>query len=93
MIESEETAEAETAAGYAKEMSEDYRRRQAQLVTEHIAKQDIVITTALIPGRPAPILVTQGQGWPLVAATLGISVLVLVLVSRDRCRMDKSGLS
>ncbi len=59
MIESEETAEAETAAGYAKEMSEDYRRRQAQLVTEHIAKQDIVITTALIPGRPAPILVTQ----------------------------------
>ena len=41
----------------------------------------------------APILVTQGQGWPLVAATLGISVLVLVLVSRDRRRMDKSGLS
>ncbi|MEG9861927.1 MAG: Re/Si-specific NAD(P)(+) transhydrogenase subunit alpha [Parvularculales bacterium] len=49
----------ETAGGYAKEMSEDYQRRQAALVAEHIAKQDIVITTALIPGRPAPVLVSE----------------------------------
>lgn len=59
MVEAEEGEEAETAGGYAKEMSEDYRRRQADLVTEHLAKQDIVITTALIPGRPAPVLVTE----------------------------------
>jgi len=59
MVESEETEAAETAGGYAKEMSEDYRRRQAELVAEHLAKQDIVITTALIPGRPAPVLVTE----------------------------------
>ena len=45
--------------GYAKEMSADYQKRQAELVAEHIAKQDIVICTALIPGRPAPELVTR----------------------------------
>ncbi len=59
MVESDEVEQAETAGGYAKEMSEDYRRRQAELVAEHVAKQDIVITTALIPGRPAPVLVTE----------------------------------
>ena len=58
MVESEETEAAETAGGYAREMSEDYRRRQAELVAEHLAKQDIVVTTALIPGRPAPVLIT-----------------------------------
>ncbi|MEZ5922594.1 MAG: Re/Si-specific NAD(P)(+) transhydrogenase subunit alpha [Parvularculaceae bacterium] len=50
---------AETAGGYAKEMSEDFQRRQAEFVAKHIAKQNIVITTALIPGRPAPRLVTE----------------------------------
>ncbi len=59
MVESEEAAEAETAGGYAKEMSDDYKRRQAELIADTIAKQDIVITTALIPGRPAPVLVTE----------------------------------
>ena len=49
----------ETEGGYAKEMSEDYKRRQAELVAEHIKSQDIVITTALIPGRPAPRLITK----------------------------------
>jgi NAD(P) transhydrogenase subunit alpha len=58
MVESEETKQAETAGGYAKEMSEDYKRKQAALVAEHIKKQDIVICTALIPGRPAPRLVS-----------------------------------
>jgi NAD(P) transhydrogenase subunit alpha len=58
MVESEETRQAETAGGYAKEMSEDYKRKQAALVAEHIRKQDVVICTALIPGRPAPRLVT-----------------------------------
>jgi len=56
-VEDEEFKQAETAAGYAKEMSAEYRAKQAALVASHIAKQDIVITTALIPGRPAPKLV------------------------------------
>lgn len=51
--------EAETEGGYAKEMSEDFKKRQAEFVAEHIKKQDIVITTALIPGRPAPKLVSE----------------------------------
>ncbi|MGR0189183.1 NAD(P) transhydrogenase subunit alpha, partial [Azospirillum aestuarii] len=58
-VENEEFKQAETAGGYAKEMSDDYKRQQAALVAEHIKKQDIVITTALIPGRKAPILVTR----------------------------------
>lgn len=58
-VEDEEFKQAETAGGYAKEMSKDYQKKQAALVEEHIAKQDIVITTALIPGRPAPKLITD----------------------------------
>ena len=57
-VEDEEFKAAEDAGGYAKEMSEAYRDKQAELVKGHIAKQDIVITTALIPGRPAPRLVS-----------------------------------
>ena len=60
-VEDEEFKAAETAGGYAKEMSAEYRKKQAELVSEHIKKQDIVITTALIPGRPAPRLITAGQ--------------------------------
>ncbi len=56
-VEDEEFKAAETAGGYAKEMTTEYQAKQAELVAEHIAKQDIVITTALIPGRPAPKLV------------------------------------
>ena len=58
-VEDEEFKAAETAGGYAKEMSKEYQAKQAELVASHIAKQDIVITTALIPGRPAPRLVTR----------------------------------
>ncbi|ASY57645.1 Re/Si-specific NAD(P)(+) transhydrogenase subunit alpha [Sinorhizobium sp. CCBAU 05631] len=58
-VEDDEFKAAETAGGYAKEMSKDYQAKQAALVAEHIAKQDIVVTTALIPGRPAPRLVTR----------------------------------
>ncbi|MET3856207.1 Re/Si-specific NAD(P)(+) transhydrogenase subunit alpha [Rhizobium sp. OAE497] len=58
-VEDEEFKAAETAGGYAKEMSREYQAKQAALVAEHIAKQDIVITTALIPGRPAPRLVSR----------------------------------
>ncbi|MBD9373564.1 Re/Si-specific NAD(P)(+) transhydrogenase subunit alpha [Rhizobium sp. ARZ01] len=58
-VEDEEFKAAETAGGYAKEMSKEYQAKQAALVAEHIAKQDIIITTALIPGRPAPKLVSR----------------------------------
>jgi NAD(P) transhydrogenase subunit alpha len=60
-VEDEEFRNAQTAGGYAKEMSAEYQAKQAELVSSHIAKQDIVITTALIPGRPAPKLVSAAQ--------------------------------
>jgi len=53
--------EGEGSGGYATEMSEEYQKAQAELVSSHIAKQDIVITTALIPGRPAPRLISDAQ--------------------------------
>ncbi len=59
MVEDEESKAAETAGGYAKEMSESYKKKQADLIAQTITKQDIVITTALIPGRLAPVLVTE----------------------------------
>lgn len=58
-VEDDEFRAAETSGGYAKEMSSEYQAKQAALTQDHIAKQDIVITTALIPGRPAPRLITK----------------------------------
>ena len=60
-VEDEEFRAAETAGGYAKPMSAEYQAKQAELTASHIVKQDIVITTALIPGRPAPRLVTAAH--------------------------------
>ena len=60
-VEDEEFKAAETAGGYAKPMSEAYQAKQAELTASHIVKQDVVITTALIPGRPAPRLVTAAH--------------------------------
>ncbi|HEV7414548.1 MAG TPA: Re/Si-specific NAD(P)(+) transhydrogenase subunit alpha [Tianweitania sediminis] len=77
-VEDEEFKAAETAGGYAKEMSKAYQDKQAALVAEHIAKQDIVITTALIPGRPAPKLVSAA----MVAAMKPGSVIVDLAVER-----------
>jgi len=77
-VEDEEFKQAETAGGYAKEMSAEYRAKQAALVAEHIKKQDIVITTALIPGRPAPRLVSA----EMVASMKPGSVLVDLAVER-----------
>jgi NAD(P) transhydrogenase subunit alpha len=78
-VEDEEFKAAETAGGYAKEMSKEYQAKQAALVKEHIAKQDIVITTALIPGRPAPRLV----GREMVASMAAGSVIVDLAVERS----------
>ncbi|MDJ0976975.1 MAG: NAD(P) transhydrogenase subunit alpha [Erythrobacter sp.] len=60
-VEDVEGIEGEGSGGYATEMSDEYKAAQAKLVSEHIAKQDIVITTALIPGRAAPVLITDAQ--------------------------------
>ena len=60
-VEDEEFKQAETAGGYAKEMSAAYKEKQAALTASHISKQDIVITTALIPGRPAPKLISKAM--------------------------------
>jgi NAD(P) transhydrogenase subunit alpha len=77
-VEDDEFKQAETAGGYAKEMSKEYQAKQAALVAEHIQKQDIVITTALIPGRPAPRLVTK----EMVASMKPGSVIVDLAVER-----------
>ena len=77
-VEDEEFKAAETAGGYAKEMSKEYQAKQAALTAEHIAKQDIVITTALIPGRPAPKLVSAA----MVASMKPGSVIVDLAVER-----------
>jgi proton-translocating NAD(P)+ transhydrogenase subunit alpha len=77
-VEDEEFKQAETAAGYAKEMSKDYQAKQAALVADHVKKQDIVITTALIPGRPAPRLISRA----MVASMKPGSVIVDLAVER-----------
>jgi NAD(P) transhydrogenase subunit alpha len=60
-VEDEEFKKAETSAGYAKEMSASYKKKQAKLISEHVKSQDIIITTALIPGRPAPELISKSM--------------------------------
>ena len=77
-VEDEEFKNAQTAGGYAKEMSKEYQAKQAALTAEHIKKQDIVITTALIPGRPAPRLVSAD----MVKSMKPGSVLVDLAVER-----------
>jgi len=77
-VEDEEFKNAQTTGGYAKEMSKEYQAKQAALVAEHIKKQDIVITTALIPGRPAPKLVSK----EMVASMRPGSVIVDLAVER-----------
>lgn len=88
MVEDDEEGDGETAAGYAKEMSEDYKRRQAELVSEHIKKQDIVITTALIPGRAAPVLVSE----EMVKSMKSGSVIVDLAVEQGgNCSLSVAG--
>jgi NAD(P) transhydrogenase subunit alpha len=72
----DEAGDAETAGGYAREMSDAYREKQAALVSETIARQDIVITTALIPGRPAPRLVSAAQVATMKAGSVIVDLAV-----------------
>jgi H+-translocating NAD(P) transhydrogenase subunit alpha len=77
-VEDDEFKQAQTSGGYAKEMSKEYQAKQAELVAVHIAKQDIIVTTALIPGRPAPKLVSKA----MVASMKAGSVIVDLAVER-----------
>jgi NAD(P) transhydrogenase subunit alpha len=87
-VEDEEFKQAETKGGYAKEMSDAYKTKQADLIATHIAKQDIVITTALIPGRPAPRLVTAD----MVKSMRAGSVIVDLAVERGgNCELSRAG--
>ncbi|MCB9982466.1 MAG: Re/Si-specific NAD(P)(+) transhydrogenase subunit alpha [Rhodospirillales bacterium] len=87
-VENEEFKEAETSGGYAKEMSKDYQKQQAALVAAHIAKQDIVITTALIPGRPAPKLISEAM---VQSMKPGSVIVDLAVETGGNCAGSKAG--
>lgn len=87
-VEDDEFKQAQTAAGYAKPMSEAYQKKQAELVAEHIAKQDIVITTALIPGRPAPKLITKAM---VELMRPGAVIVDLAAERGGNCEVTKAG--
>lgn len=87
MVEDDESKNAETSGGYAKEMSEAYKQKQATLIAETIKKQDIVITTALIPGRPAPRLVTDAM---LQSMKPGSVILDLAASAGGNCEGGKA---
>jgi NAD(P) transhydrogenase subunit alpha len=87
-VEDEEFKQAQTAAGYAKPMSAEYQAKQAELVASHIKNQDIVITTALIPGRPAPRLITLA----MVESMKPGSIIVDLAAERGgNCELTKPG--
>ena len=75
MVEDDEAQNAETAGGYA-EMSEDYKKKQAQLIAETVSKQDILICTALIPGKKAPVLITEEMVSSMIPGSVVIDLAV-----------------
>ena len=87
-VENEEFQQAQTAGGYAKEMSPEYQQAQAELTASHIARQDVVITTALIPGRPAPKLISD----EMVRSMRPGSVIVDLAAERGgNCALTRPG--
>lgn len=87
-VEDEEFKQAETAGGYAKEMSAAYKAKQAALIAEHISSQDIVITTALIPGRPAPVLISSAM---VESMRPGSVIMDLAAERGGNCELTKAG--
>jgi H+-translocating NAD(P) transhydrogenase subunit alpha len=87
-VEDEEFKQAETTAGYAKPMSAEYQKKQAELVAETIKKQDIVITTALIPGRAAPVLVTEDM---VKSMRQGSVIVDLAVEQGGNCPLSEPG--
>ena len=88
MVDDKESRGAETNTGYAKEMSEEYKQKQANLIAETIAKQDIVICTALIPGKKAPILISKEM---VESMAPGSIVVDLAVESGGNCPLSKKG--
>ena len=88
MVEDEESTNAETEGGYAKEMSEEYKQKQAKLIAETISKQDIVICTALIPGKKAPVLISQEM---VESMASGSVVVDLAVEAGGNCPLSKEG--
>ncbi|VAV88163.1 NAD(P) transhydrogenase alpha subunit [hydrothermal vent metagenome] len=86
MVESDETGE--TEGGYAREMSDEYKAKQAALIAETLAKQDIAITTALIPGRPAPVLITREM---VHSMKPGSVIIDLAVESGGNCALSQAG--
>jgi NAD(P) transhydrogenase subunit alpha len=84
----EEDSDSETSGGYAKEMSEDYKNKQAKLIAETIAKQDIVICTALIPGKTAPTLISQEMVETMASGSI---VVDLAVEAGGNCPLSKLG--
>jgi len=87
-VEDEEFKQAETSGGYAKEMSDDYKKKQAELVAKHMTKQDMVITTALIPGRPAPKLISKAM---VESMPRGAVIVDLAAERGGNCELTKPG--
>jgi H+-translocating NAD(P) transhydrogenase subunit alpha len=87
-VEDDEFKQAQTAGGYAKEMSKEYQAKQAELTASHIAKQDIVITTALIPGRPAPKLISKAM---IESMRAGSVIIDLAAERGGNTELTKSG--
>lgn len=87
MVEDDEVKQAETSGGYAKEMSEAYKKKQAALIAETLKKQDIVITTALIPGRPAPVLVTEDM---VKSMKPGAVIVDLAVANGGNCPLSQA---
>lgn len=88
MVDDEEAREAETSGGYAKEMSDGYKLKQAALIAETIRKQDIAITTALIPGRPAPKLISADM---VKTMRPGSVIIDLAVEQGGNCELSKPG--
>jgi len=87
-VDAEMEKDAQTEGGYAKEMPPEYFEKQKAVVAEHIKKQDIVITTALIPGRPAPVLVTEAM---VASMRPGAVIVDLAVESGGNCPLSKTG--
>ena len=88
MVDEAAMKDAETSGGYAKEMSDDYKKRAAEVVAEHVKKQDIIVTTALIPGKPAPVLITADM---VKSLKPGSVIVDLAAETGGNCELTEPG--
>ncbi len=87
-IEVDSSEDAQTAGGYAKEVSEEYKKKQSELLAKHVAKADCVITTALIPGKRAPTLITEDM---VMAMKPGSVIVDLAAEQQGNCALTEAG--